>query len=223
MGNLVGAQKRTNQQVETAAITTTKKTSAAASTASDNPTNAGGVPAEELKTAGQVLAEFRQEMEQAMLDFDLSDEPVLKVNIDLASKLKLMNEDEKMSGRVTIEILKYIVYEQAEEVNEEWISTKEPSEFMDEAVIVIYKEGEAPPEVLEDMNKAELPDEARGQQQALQAQRLKAEANRATKQDEAKQKAALRGEVMGDFSALNTKKRDRRTIEDFERGKRKKL
>jgi hypothetical protein len=162
-------------------------------------------------------------MEQEMLDFDASDEPLLKVPLDVASKLRTMSESEQQSGRVTMEILKYIVYEQAEEVNENWIACKEASEFLDETVIQIYKEGEAPPEVLEDMNKAEVPDEVRGQQQAIQQQRQKMELQRAQKDADLKQKAALRGEQNGaddeeDFAVLNTKKRDRRTIEEIQLG-----
>ena len=51
------------------------------------------------------------------------------------------------------------------------MAIKEPSEFMDEFVIAVYKEGAAPPEVLEELNKGELPDEVRGQQQAIQQER----------------------------------------------------
>jgi hypothetical protein len=163
-------------------------------------------------------------MEQEMLDFDISSEPCLKVKIDLAGKLRLMTDDEKQTGKVTMEILKYIVYEQAEEVNEEWIAHREPSEFMDEVVITIYKEGEAPPEVLEDINKAELPDEVRGQQRAIQEQMQKAEQIKAQKLRVEQTRLAMqmkkgqqKDEEDEDFAALNTQKRDRRTIEDFER------
>lgn len=120
-----------------------------------------------------------------------------------------------------MEVLKYIIYEQAEEVNEEWIASKEPSEFLDEVTICIYKEGEAPEDVLEDMNKAELPDEVRGQQRALQEQLLKAEQQRSLKLEKFKQKAALQQQNAAageqDFAVLNSQKRDRRTIEDYER------
>jgi hypothetical protein len=189
------------------------------------PTNTTTTPTTiGTKTAGQVLADFRQEMEQEMLDFDISSEPCLKVKIDLAGKLRLMTDDEKQTGKVTMEILKYIVYEQAEEVNEEWIAHREPSEFMDEVVITIYKEGEAPPEVLEDINKAELPDEVRGQQRAIQEQMQKAEQIKAQKLRVEQTRLAMqmkkgqqKDEEDEDFAALNTQKRDRRTIEDFER------
>jgi hypothetical protein len=123
-----------------------------------------------------------------------------------------------------MDILKYIVYEAAEEINEEWVAYKEPSEFMDEIIIIIYKEGAAPDHVLDDMHQAELPDEIRGQQRAIQEQRAKA-----MQQAELKHKQQLDQQILAnngggdfddDFEVLNTKKRDRRTIEDYERGKR---
>ena len=41
------------------------------------------------------------------------------------------------------------------EVNDAWIAHKEPSEFIDQVTICIYKEGAAPPEVLEEVNQGE--------------------------------------------------------------------
>ena len=121
-----------------------------------------------------------------------------------------------------MEILKYMVYEAAEEVNEEWVAHKEPSEFMDEVVIAVYKEGAAPPEVLEEINKGEMPDEVRGQQRAVQEER-------ARQMNQAEQKKARELELQahnygfegGDAAALNQNKRDRRTIEDYEREKKR--
>ena len=123
-----------------------------------------------------------------------------------------------------MEILKYIIYEQAEEVNDEWIAQKEQSEFLDEVVIAIYKQGQAPPEVMEDANKGDLPDEIKGQQRAMQQQQQKSEQMRAQKNSEALQKAALtdheqaqQGEDGDDnFAALNQNERDRRTIEEMQ-------
>lgn len=76
----------------------------------------------------------------------------------------------------------------------------------------VYKE--APPGVLEEVNKVELPEEVRGQQRAIQEARQKAVAKQealaekkllaqATKEDE-------------DLATLNVNKRDRRTIEDHQ-------
>jgi hypothetical protein len=40
--------------------------------------------------------------------------------------------------------------------------------FMDDVVILVYKEGAAPDDVLEELNQGELPEEVRGQQRAIQ-------------------------------------------------------
>ena len=84
--------------------------------------------------------------------------------------------------------------------------------------------GAAPEEVLEEINKGELPDEVRGQQRAIQEERQR-QANKAEtrnkQQVEADAHRAMEDEDE-EFSALNTNKRDRRTIEDFEREKTKK-
>lgn len=221
LGNLVGAQRRTNQQVETAATKPSSRPAGGSAPVADSAATGAGAeaPAIEYKTAGQCLAEFRQTMEQKMLDFDIDPDPVLKVKIDLAELLRTVEPSERQSGRVTMEILKFIVYEQAEEVNEEWIAHKEPSEFMDEATIAIYKEGEAPLEVIEEINKGELPDEVRGQQRALSEQMSKQQQQKASKNDVALQKQALRetADDDDDIAALNQVKRDRRTIEEIQR------
>jgi hypothetical protein len=247
LGNLVGAQKRTNQHLQSiqkvqpqSSTTTTAPatTDATSNNNNNNNNNAPAAPSVEYKTSGQVLAEFRQEMEQQMLDFDISDEPMLHVKIDLAAKLKLLSQDEQQQGRVTMEILKYIVYEQAEEVNDEWIAQKKASEFLDEVVVAIYKQGQAPLDVLEDVNKGDLPDEIRGQQRAIQQQQQRLEQIREQKQDKANQQAALKAVLpsaaQGDkdgnnadnddddnedhvYAALNQNKRDRRTIEEIQK------
>ncbi len=131
-----------------------------------------------------------------------------------------------------MDVLKYMVYEAAEEVNEEWIAFKEPSEFLDEVIISIYKEGAAPPEVMEEINQGEVPEEVRGAQMAIVQER-----QRQAQYQEQKHLSQVKSEAirnMGSVShggeddeeeemdALNTKKRDRRTIEDYEREKRKK-
>lgn len=222
------ARSNPKPQPAAPATTATTTTTDAASNNNNNDNHDGASPDTsntiELKTSGQVLAEFRQEMEQQMLDFDISSEPMLKVKIDLRSKLKLLSDQEQQQGRVTMEILKYIIYEQAEEVNDEWIAQKEQSEFLDEVVIAIYKQGQAPPDVMEDANKGDLPDEIKGQQRAMMQQQQKSEQMRSQKNSEALQKAALKdheqamqGEDGDDnFAALNQNKRDRRTIEEIQ-------
>lgn len=238
LGKLVGAQQRTNQHV-VAARTKPVGDAAAAGTTT---TTTGGIddddlmitptttatmnpPPTALRTSQQVLTQFRQAMQDKMLDFDLhEDEQEMKIELTLSAFTTGLSEQDKAQQRVTMEILKYMVYEAAEEVNEEWIAYKEPSEFMDEVTIAIYKEGAAPPEVLEEINKGELPDEVRGQQRALQEAR-----HRQANQAEVRQKQQVEMDVhrnfddeadAEEFSALNKNKRDRRTIEDYERERR---
>jgi len=203
LGNLLGAQERTEHHMD---ATYVKKPKPLTATDTSNSTDGS------IKTAQQVLQKFRQTMEQKMLDFDIEeDNNVLQVKISLAEISKELQGEEKT--KVTMDVLKYIVFEQAEEVNEEWVGVKEPSEFMDEVVISVYKE--APPEVLEEVNQAELPDEMRGQQRAIQEARRKEIARQEALQD--KQRMALAMAVDEDMATLNTNKRDRRTIEEIQR------
>ena len=179
------------------------------------------------KTAGAVLNEFRNDMEQKMLDFDVSAESEMKIPISLAEYTAWLSVDDK--ERVTMEVLKYMVMEAAEDVNEEWITYKEPSEFMDEATIAVYKEGCAPPEVLEEVNKAELPDEVIQQQKHAEQNRqrqMAAENRKYEKALESGAHATLGEEADNDnaesgIDALGTNKRDRRTLEDYERERKK--
>jgi hypothetical protein len=194
LGNLLGAQQRTNHHLH---VVPAKKIS----------TN--------TRTAAVALSEFRTKMEQTMLDFDISSEVELEIPLTLSQIHAGLPQEAK--ERITVEILTFMVYEQAEEVNEAWIAHKEPGEFMDDVTIKVYKEGHAPDDVLEEINKVELTEDMRGQQMALQQARQK-QTQREEKQVEAMQKEKLKlHEDEEDFSALNTRKRDRRTIEEIQR------
>jgi hypothetical protein len=233
LGKLVGAQQRTNQHVAmahsvrpaNATATASNRTSAATTAMHDNgidhDTSSSATAGGGTKTAQQVLADFRQSMADKMLDFDLAPDEVVRIHIALSDYHKGLSTMEE-KGKVTMELLKYMVYEAAEEVNEEWIAHREPTGFMDEATFVIYKEGAAPPEVLEEINQGELPEEVRGQQRAIQEER-----SRQRQQAESKHKSALESQAHRQLddeeealAALNTNKRDRRTIEDYERERR---
>jgi hypothetical protein len=218
LGRLVAAQKRTNENVA--------KSLARPGVVAKHPTAAGAAAAtssaaavvQQLRTAQQVLQDFREQCHKTMLDFDLAeDETTLKVPITMKDHTAGLPESE--ATMVTMEILKYMVYEAAEEVNEEWIAHKEPSDFIDDVVIVVYKEGAAPPEVLEEINKGELPMEVIGQQKAMQDERAKQAAQASARQKmQMEQKAHQEMDADDDdLEVLNTNKRDRRTIEDFER------
>jgi hypothetical protein len=254
LGKLVGAQQRTNQHmISTAkasagsASASASASSAPASSSSSSSNNASAAPESALprheappptaaaaaaRTSLEVFAEFRQSMQDKMLDFDMAeDEEVVQVTVSLSEHTAGLSADDR--AMVTMEVLKYMVYEAAEEVNEEWIVHKEPSEFVDEATFSVYKEGAAPPEVLEEVTRAELPDEIKAQQRAIAAERQRV-ADQANQQH--LQQVMLRASQRPDgngpdndddggggddqLEALNQRKRDRRTIEDYEREKR---
>ena len=166
-----------------------------------------------------------------------------------------------------------MVYEAAEEANEEWVAIKESSEFIDEYTIVIYKEGFAPQDVLDELNQGELPMEIIGQQRAIaeerKRQQIQQEKNdkmkkeqqiheqqkkkNKKKQQQQQQNNRIQPEQQhsndqfndifvssnmdlhpndneededeedeDDIAVLNTKKRDRRTMEDYQRDKQRK-
>jgi len=122
---------------------------------------------------------------------------------------------------VGMEIIKYIVYEQVDELGEEkgWVSLKEPGEFADEAVFAVYKKGCVPEDVMEDMMKGDLPDEQKQEQRAMREAAAKEEDRKARKAGELNLKNATRYQVdIGvDMKSLNSTKRDRRSIEAIQR------
>lgn len=183
---------------------------ATASTAATSSNNGGG---DTIKTAPIVLQAFRQTMQEKMLDFEKRDsDNVLPVQLSLANMTRELRGDE--TAKVTMQILKFIVNEQAEEVNEDWICHAEPSEFMDEVIISVYKE--APPDVLEEVNKVELPEEVVGQQRAIQEARQRAVAKQEANRDKQLQQLAMQEDKEEEMATLNVHKRDRRTIESHQ-------
>jgi hypothetical protein len=227
LGKLVGAQQRTNQHVVASKQPIARKVDPQQQrrdTGIDSLSSTANMGVDTTthvirKSAQEVIADFRQECHDKMLNFDLSDEEMIQMPIVLRDYTQLVStEEDKL--KISMDILKYIVFEAAEEVNEEWVAHKEPSEFMDDIIITIYKEGAAPDDVLEDINHAELPEEIRGQQRALQEQQQQQQRN--NKKSKANELVIPFDEEYDDLEALNTNKRDRRTIEDYEREKRSK-
>jgi hypothetical protein len=233
LGKLLMGQQRTNQHVAIANAPSRSAIAAASASAAAISTNTGAAQngaaaaaaAVPLKTLQQVFADFRQSMQDKMLDFDLIDDVVTKIKVSVNEQSAGLPASDK--ANVKMEVLKYMVYEAAEEVNEEWIAFKEPSEFLDEVIISIYKEGAAPPEVMEEINKGELPDEIRGQQQAAMQERQRQVAYQEQKQKSRLESEAIRSLRANDdddegdeLEALNTNKRDRRSIADYEKEKR---
>ena len=229
LGKLVSGAQRTQQSMlataKLASTTTGNSDIQASTTAKTNSlqftTGNSNAAAALQRTAQQVLADFREAMQQKMLDFELAPDESIRVELSLPEYTAGLDLDDQT--RVTMDVLKYMVYEAAEEVNEEWIAHKEPNEFMDECVITVYKEDAAPPEVLEEMNRAELPEEVRGQERAMAQERQRQLERQNMQQQKRAQDNAHKRQVheeADEFEALNTQKRDRRTIADYEREKR---
>jgi DNA-binding protein H-NS len=91
---------------------------------------------------------------------------------------------------------------------------------MDEVTIAIYKDAQyAPPEVLEELNRVELPEEMKAQQRMVAEQRRQQDM-KAIKEQEQQQREALKSmaekdgssnqEEQQNLATLNTQKRDRR-------------
>ena len=216
LGNLLGATKRTNQHMEHSAKIKPPPTVLNASASSSNTSSS--IPNAESRTAQQVLNEFRLKMEQEMLDFDsCNGEVVLRVPIVLQDMQRgLVTDADK--ARITMETMKYIVIEAAEECNEDWIAHREPSEFVDECVICVYKDGHAPEDVMEEVNRVELTEDMRGEQYAIQETMKRRQAAEEAKKDEEVFKKAIREQEEEEIAVLNTNKRDRRTIEEIQLG-----
>jgi len=220
LGNLLGAQNRINshmanvakQKEAPAPAGPVAHDAAANSTEQQSPPQQQQI--EEARTSQQVLAEFREKMEQEMLDFDSCSETVVKVKIVLSDMQKGLNDEDK--ARINMDVLRYIVYEAAEECNEDWVAHNEPSEFLDESVVAIYKDGHAPEEALEELNRVELTEDMIGEQRAMQEQQRK-KASEENRNIEAVHKKALEEDAdQHGVEALNTNKRDRRTASDFQ-------
>lgn len=197
LGNLIGAQRKTNQHL---AHTLRKRQDT--------------VELTDSLTSTQIISRFREKVERTLRDFENSNQTEIKIPISLAELTREITSIEEKE-KVTISVLKYIVYEQVEEINEEWVATKESSGFMDESNVVVYKAGFVPPEVLEDMNKGEQTDEAIQQQRFLR-EALSKEENRKAKLIEEQNRKKLASEKM-QVAVLNTNKRDRRTIEEIQK------
>lgn len=204
LGNLLGATRKTE-----AHLAAVPKSSVFKNTKSDS------IGDGEF-TSGSAIAQFRQDTEQKLLDFkqDLSLTQI-KLPVSIAEITKNLDSDQKRN--VTMDVLKYIVYEQTEEIGEDkWIAAKEASDYMDEVIISVYKEGCAPAEVLEDLNKGDLPDEIRGQQRAMREASMKLQAKKEEKKDLLRQQQTMKSATSG-ITELNTNKRDRRTIAEIQR------
>jgi len=211
LGNLLVAHRKTEQHLASVPKSSIMKTT---TTSMDN-THDGTTTV----TTGSIIAKFRHDMEQKLLDFQQNttcNEIKIPISINEITK-DLTNNEQKLT--MTMDIFKYIVYEQAEEIGQDkWVAAKEPGEFTDETIVAVYKEGHAPASVLEDLMNGDLPDEIRGQQRAIREAQMKVKAKKEGKDDLLRQQKAIRNSVSSNkMTQLNTQKRDRRTIAEIQR------
>lgn len=137
-----------------------------------------------------------------------------RIHMTLSSLVRSVPPDER--DGMTMDVFRFSVYEQVEEVGmDRWVAAKEPSEFMDECVIVVYKEGHCPKDVLEDMNRGELPDEVRGHARHIVESQSRAIQRKGKKLDERIVKDTTT--TAEDVVVLNTNKRDRLTLEQIQK------
>ena len=198
LGNLLGKQRKTETHLD---LVRGEKTS---EMAYDPTTGAAGC-----------INAFRTKISTELEQFKSN--PTLhihKITISLSELIRSVPTSER--DKVTLDVFKFTVYEQVEEVGmDKWIAAKEPTEyFMDECIINVYKEGHCPPDVLEDINKAELPDEIKGATRHIVDTQSKA-----IQRKEAKKHALLNKETGGEDNVvvLNSNKRDRRTLEQIQK------
>ena len=200
LGNLLGARQRTENHLDMVRGPTR-----------NDPTD---LSVASTGAAG-VISSFRNKISSELEQF--SSDPtkfMTKITISLASLVKEVPLNER--DKVTMDVLKYVVHEQVEEVGmDKWVAAKEPGSFMDECTIAIYKEGHCPPEVLEDLNRGELPDEVKGQARHLADAQTKSNLKKDKLKNDEVMKQNMKEEV--NLTVLNTNKRDRRTLEQIEK------
>jgi len=207
LGNMLGAQRKTAQHLAAVPRSAVQKKEEVSCMSASSSQNA--------------IAKFREEIHQKLFRFQRdASETVLRIPLSIAEITRKLDPADHQA--VQMDVLKYIVYEATEEIGEgsKWIAHKEPSEFLDEVTIAVYKGGCAPPEVLEELMKGDLPEELKNQQRALRADQMKAHARKETQVDAKNFEKTLKA---GDnnthlsLAVLNTQKRDRRTIEEIQR------
>lgn len=199
LGNLLGAQQKTQGHLD---VVRSKRRNN--DLAPDMTSGAAGA-----------ITSFREKVAADLEKFKSDTGTfVTKVSISLGALVHSVPMEER--DKVTMDVFKYIVYEQVEEIGmDKWIAAKEPADFIDEIVIAVYKEGHAPADVLEDLNKADLPDELKG----LSRHMADTQSKTAQRKDKKSDEVIMRQNMMGEDNVvvLNTNKRDRRTLEQIQK------
>jgi len=208
LGGLLGAQRRTENHLHV--VRSSKKAPAnPEDLANYDPSTAGGA-------AGAIHA-FRTAISSKLETFKSDPtQHVTKIDVNLSKLIRGVPPDEM--DRVTMDVFKFTVHETVEEIGmDKWIAAKEPSEFLDECIFAVYKEGHCPPEILEDLNRGDMPDEVKGQTKFLAEAQSKAMQRRDKKKDEELARQGLMNKGSSGGVVLNTNKRDRRTLEQIQK------
>lgn len=168
-----------------------------------------------IVTSGQIINKFRDKVEDMLNDFGSNAEQTeTKIEINLAALTRELSSNEEKE-KVTIKVLEFVVNEAVEDINPSWTPYKEKGEFLDEARIMIYKEGHVPADVQEDLNRGEVPDEVKQEQRAMREARNREEKKKLKMIEEQNMKKAA--SQKSTVSVLNTDKRDRRSIEEIQK------
>eukprot|EP00984_Skeletonema_dohrnii_P020897 scaffold10294_cov102-Skeletonema_dohrnii-CCMP3373.AAC.7 len=199
LGNLLGAQQKTQNHLD---VVRAKRRN-------------NDLTPDLTSGAAGAITSFREKVAADLEKFKSdSGTFVTKVSISLASLVNSVPIEER--DKVTMDVFKYVVYEQVEEVGmDKWIAAKEPTDFIDEIVIAVYKEGHVPADVLEDLNKADLPAELKG----LSRHMADTQSKIAQRKDKRSSEVIMKQNIVGEDNVvvLNTNKRDRRTLEQIQK------
>ena len=199
LGKLMGAQQRTDNHLD---VVRTKRRNN--DLAPDLTSGAAGA-----------ITSFREKVATDLEKFKSDNNTfVTKISISLAALTNEVPIEER--DKVTMDVFKYVVYEQVEELGmDRWVAAKEPTDFVDEAIIAVYKEGHVPADVLEDLNKADVPDEVKG----LSRHIADTQSKTAQRKDKRNSEVIMRQNAVGEDNVvvLNTNKRDRRTMEQIQK------
>ncbi|KAL7455853.1 hypothetical protein ACHAWC_007367 [Mediolabrus comicus] len=199
LGKLMGAQQRTDNHLDVV-----RKKRRNNDLAPDLTSGAAGAITSFRERVATDLEKFKSDKNTF----------VTKVSISLAALTNEVPIDER--DKVTMDVFKYVVYEQVEELGmDRWVAAKEPTDFVDEAIIAVYKEGHVPADVLEDLNKADVPDEVKG----LSRHIADTQSKTAQRKDKRNSEVIMRQNAVGEDNVvvLNTNKRDRRTLEQIQK------
>jgi hypothetical protein len=199
LGKLLGAQRRTESHLD---MVMPRKGCNHATL--DPNTGAAGCINQFRKRITKELELFKSDPTACIAKFPISHACLIK------------NVPPEEQDKVTISVFKFTVYEQVDEIGMgQWVAAKEPSEFLDECVIAVYKNGHCPADVLDEINRGDLPDEIKGQARHMVESQSKAIERKGKKQDEQIVKDTIVGEH--NVVVLNTNKRDRRTLEQIQK------